>query len=247
MKSNLDNLSIVLVDTKTPANIGAVARGMMNMGLSRLVLVNPPKDRDNEALKLAAGAGEILEKAMTCHTLKDAVVDQGLVIGTSRHESRRRKNVHAPREMAGVAVSVLDRNKVSVVFGNEVNGLTNDDLARCHEIISIPSSDAFPSLNLSHAAMVVMYELFIAASVAPVGRAPALAPAEELERFYEHLERTLRSISFIDARQDKHILFTLRQLFGRSRLDSREASILQGILSAVDRLFQEESKKNSNP
>jgi TrmH family RNA methyltransferase len=234
MKSSLDNISIVLVDTKTPANIGSVARAMMNMGFSRLVLVDPPEDKHGEAHKLAAGAHEILDKAEVRRTLEDAVSDQGLVIGTSRHKGRRRRNIHTPREMAAQAVPLLTQNKVSLVFGNEVNGLENTDLALCHELISIPSSAAFSSLNLSHAVMVVMYEFFVASTASSPGKTK-LAPDRELEGFYEHMKNTLLNIDFIDDRNMERLMLSLRQLFGRTRLDAREVRILRGILSAVDR------------
>jgi TrmH family RNA methyltransferase len=242
MKSSLDNISIVLVDTKTPANIGSVARAMMNMGFSRLVLVDPPEDKNGEALKLAAGAHEILDKAEVRRTLKDAVSDQGLVLGASRHKGRRRRNVHTPREMAEQAVPLLERNKVSLVFGNEVNGLESVDLALCHELISIPSSEDFSSLNLSHAVMVVMYEFFIAIAAAPCPANIVLAPDRELEHFYEHLKNTLMDIEFIDNRNREHMMFSLRQLFGRTRLDTREVGTLRGILSAVDRVSPSKQK-----
>jgi TrmH family RNA methyltransferase len=242
MKSFLDNISIVLVDTKTPANIGSVARAMMNMGLSRLVLVDPPEDKNGEALKLAAGAREILDRAEVRRTLKDAVSDQGLVLGASRHKGRRRRNVHTPREMAEQAVPLLERNRVSLVFGNEVNGLESADLALCHELISIPSSEAFSSLNLSHAVMVVMYEFFVAAAAPPGPADTLLAPDRELEHFYEHLKSTLLDIEFLDDRNREHMMFSLRQLFGRTRLDSREVGILRGILSAVDRISLSKQK-----
>jgi TrmH family RNA methyltransferase len=236
MKSPLDNISIVLVDTKTPANIGAVARAMMNMGFSRLVLVDPPEDKHGEARKLAAGACEILDKAEVRSTLKDAVADQGLVIGASRHKGRRRRNIHTPREMAEQAVPLLDRNKVSLVFGNEVNGLESTHLALCHEFVSIPSSEAFSSLNLSHAVMVVLYEFFIAAKETARPDNTELALERDLERFYEHMKGTLLDIGFIDERSSELMMSSLRQLFGRTRLDAREVGILRGILTAVDRI-----------
>src|SRR5512146_1832604 len=98
--SFLDNVTIILVDTKSPANIGAVARSMMNMGLSRLILVNPLKDRNEEAYKLAAGADGIIKEATIVETLAGAITGQNLVIGTSRHPGRLRKNIGPPREMA---------------------------------------------------------------------------------------------------------------------------------------------------
>ncbi len=234
-QSPLDNISFVLVDTKTPGNMGAVARCMMNMGLSNLILVRPPADQNSEALKLAAGAHRVLENAQTFSTLRDAVSDFGLVIGASRHQSRWRKNLHTPRILAEKLMPYLSENRLAIVFGNEVNGLENDDIALCHELISIPSSSAFPSLNLSHAVMVVAYELFVAAQAKLPASDRTLAPSGELEQFYEHFQKSLQDMGFIDKAHPEHMMFSLRQLFGRSRLDSREVSILRGILSQIER------------
>src|SRR5512144_2129017 len=193
-----DNVTIVLVDTKSPSNIGAVARSMMNMGLSRLVLVNPLKDRNEEAYKLAAGAHRIITEAAVVETLADAIAGQNLVIGTSRHPGRLRKNIKPPREMAEQIVPLLSKNRVAVVFGNEVNGLDNRDLALCHEIIAIPASEAFPSLNLSHAVTIVAYELFLAARTGVSSGDRTLAPAEDLAQFHLHLQETLMGIGFLE-------------------------------------------------
>jgi tRNA/rRNA methyltransferase len=231
----LDNISIILVDSKTPANIGAVARCMMNTGLSRLILVDPPIDRNNDALRLAAGASAILAAAQTYDSLDKAVADHHLVIGTTRHKGKQRKNMRSPRVQAEQVVPLLAHNKAAFVFGNEVNGLTNQDLARCHELIAIPSADAFPSLNLSHAVMIVAYELFLAAGASPSVSQTALAPGADAEQFYCHLQRTLQDIEFIDPSRPERMMLTLRQLFGKARLSDRDIKILQGILSAVDR------------
>ena len=235
----LDNVRIVLVDTRYPANIGSTARCMMNMGISRLVLVAPPEDKNHEMEKLAAGADRIVQEASVAATLAEAVVGHNLVIGTSRHSGRLRKNVHAPREMAAQVVPLLAGNKVAIVFGNEVNGLDNRDLALCHEIIAIPSSDAFPSLNLSHAVMVVTYELFLASQAGTPSFSRELARAEDLEKLYRHLQDTLLAIGFLERDHPERMMFTFRQLFGRARLESREVSILRGVLTAVDRMRED--------
>jgi len=231
----LENVSIVLVRTKTPGNIGAVARSMMNMGLSRLVLVRPPGDDQDEAVKLAAGAGSILRDAVRAETLQEAVAGHRLVIGTSRHLGRHRRNIGTPREMAARIVPLLPQNRIALVFGREVNGLDKDDLALCSEIIAIPSSEAFPSLNLSHAVAIVAYELFLAAAAgtAPEGR--PLAQTEELEVFYQHLQKVLEDSGFLGPHNRDHMMTSLRQLFGRSRLEQRDISILRGVLSTIVR------------
>ena len=229
----LDNVSIVLVNTKTPANIGAVARCMMNTGLSRLVLVKPPADRNDEALKLAAGAGKVLREAARFETLREAVADHTLVIGTSRHLARSRRNVNGPREAAERIVPLLAGNRVALVFGREVNGLEKGDLALCHELIAIPAADAFPSLNLSHAVMIVAYELFLACQAGlPADKRP-LARSEDLEQFFGHLQNALRDIGFLDDKNTEHMMTSLRQLFGRARLEPRDVKILRGVLAAV--------------
>jgi TrmH family RNA methyltransferase len=233
-KPLLDNISIVLVDTKTPANIGAAARCMMNMGLSRLILVDPPSDKDREAVKLAAGAQAILEKATVFSTLSEAVVNHGLVIGTSRHAGKQRKNIRSPREMAEQVVPLLGKNRVAILFGNEVNGLENRDIALCNELISIPSADAFPSLNLSHAVMVVAYEMFMASRNAVPSPGIELARVQEIEDFYSHLQETLLTIGFLNEENLERMMFSFRQIFGRARLDIRDVRILRGILTAVE-------------
>lgn len=229
----LDNISIVLVHTKTPANIGAVARCMMNTGLSRLILVRPPADPANDALKLAAGAEQVLRDAKRFETLTDAVADHGLVIGTSRHVARGRRNIHTPRETAERVVPLLAQNRVALVFGREVNGLEKEDLALCHELIAIPTSDAFPSLNLSHAVMVVAYELFLAARAGLPAGGRLLARSEDLEQFFGRLQQSLKDVGFLDDTNADHMMSSLRQLLGRARLEPRDVRVLQGILSAM--------------
>ena len=244
-KSNpLDNISIVLVDTKTPANIGAAARCMMNLGLRHLILVDPPKDERGEAQKLAAGAYELIEKAAVFPTLTGALADHGLVLGTSRHKGRRRKNVNTPREAAEMVMPMLADNRVAVVFGNEVNGLENSELALCHEIITIPSSDAFPSLNLSHAVMIVAYELYLASGEGVGQGGRLLARLEETEGLYLQLQETLQTIGFLERDHPERMMFSFRQLFGRAGLTSRDVSIVRGVLSTVDRVVSD-GKKDS--
>ncbi len=231
----LRNISIVIVDAKTPANIGAAARCMMNMGLSRLALVRPPRDPEGDARRLAAGADAILEQASLFESLREAVAGHGLVFGATRHAGRLRKNMNDARQAAALALPHLAHNTVGIVFGNEVNGLGNEDLQLCHEFIAIPSSKEFPSLNLSHAVMIVAYELFLA-SRSKAAQAPTeLAAEEDMELLYDHLRETLQRIGFLDRDRPERMMFSLRQMFGRARLDRRDVSILRGVLTAVGR------------
>jgi tRNA/rRNA methyltransferase len=212
---------------------------MMNMGLERLVLVNPPPDPRNEARKLAAGAESILAHAAQYGSLTDAVADHRIVIGTSRHEGRLRKNVQTPREAVCRTIPLLGRNRAAFVFGNEVNGLEKEHLKLCHEIIFIPSSDAFPSLNLSHAVMIVAYELFFAC-LSPTAAlfTRELATGNDLNHFYVHLQSTLEKIGFFDAGNRERMMLSFRQIFGRALLDERDVSVLRGVLSNIERVVK---------
>jgi len=232
----LDRVSIVLVNTKTPANIGATARCMMNMGLTHLVLVNPPHDDNGDASRLAAGADHILRRALVFSSLAEAVTGQSLVIGTSRRKSKRRKNILLPRDMAMRVVPLLAWNNVAIVFGNEVTGLEISDIMLCHELVSIPSAEAFPSLNLSHAVLIVAYELFVAAVAPAALSARELARTEDVELFYGRLQDTLQAIGFLTGRDSLRMMHSLRQLFARSQLDARDVQILQGILTTFNRV-----------
>ncbi len=231
----LDNISIVIVDARTPANIGAAARSMMNMGLSRLVLVRPPRDPQGEARRLAAGADAILDRAALFDSLSDAIAGQSLVFGATRHAGRLRKNMNTARQAAASSLPLLEANRVCIVFGNEINGLEKEDLKLCHEFICIPSSASFPSLNLSHAVMVVAYEFFIASLSGSIPMPANLASGRDLEQLYDHLEKTLGRIGFLDKARSNRMMFSLRQLFGRARLENRDVKILRGILTAIDR------------
>lgn len=233
-RANLENISIILVKTKTPGNIGSIARCMMNMGLSRLILVRPTEYMNSDALRMAAGTHSILEKAEVFLTLKDAIAGHNLIFGTTGQLGHYRKNIHTAREAAEKIVPMLSENRVAIVFGREVNGLDNEDISLCHELISIPSSDAFPSLNLSHAVMVVAYELFMAAGARLPVSEEKLADAKDLENFYEHLQNTLEAVDFEDIRRPRRLMSSFRQIFGRARLDDREVRILRGMLSHID-------------
>ncbi len=232
----LDNISIILVECRTPANIGSTARCMMNTGISRLILVRPPADRNDDAVRLAAGADAILRNSLSTATLAEALVGHNIVVGASRHAGRLGRNTMTPRDMACEVVPLLANSKVAVVFGNEINGLENSDLALCNSLVAIPSADAFPSLNLSHAVMVLAYELYREAAAGGPAADVILAKSEDLENFYRHLQETLEKTGFIEHDLPDRMMFSLRQIFSRAKLDPREVRILQGILSSIDRL-----------
>src|SRR5919108_6040479 len=180
----LDNIRVVLVEPQHAGNIGGVARAMKNMALSRLVLVNPADHLAMEARMMAMHALDILQQAQVVDTLSQAVAGAGYVVGPTRRLGKARQAQHTSRTIAPLLLELAGSNPVALVFGREDSGLSNDELARCHELISIPAHPTFGSLNLAQAVLLVCYELYVSTATQPRVSPPMLATTAEVERLY---------------------------------------------------------------
>jgi len=239
-------LRIVLVGTQHPGNLGSAARAMKTMGLSRLVLVAPEKAPNAESLALAAGADDVLEAAVTCDTLAQAVADCRLVLGCTARSRRVQLEELLPREAAARCVTeVAGGAEVALVFGRERTGLTNDELQLCHASVHIPANPEYSSLNLASAVQVLSYELRLALLEAQARQGDAADVAErrdppashaEMESFFAQLAETLDAIDFHKGRAPESAMRKLRRLYLRAGLDAREVRILRGILADAQRM-----------
>jgi TrmH family RNA methyltransferase len=230
------DIRIVLVEPSHPGNIGAVARAMKNMGLERLVLVNPRQFPHSEAIARASGADDVLAKAHVAASVGEAVAGCGFIVATTSRTRDQYFRVADVREAAERVLSESRRGPAAVLFGSERAGLTNEQLEAAHLLIRIPASEGYPSLNLAMAVQIVAYELFRAHGVR-VDTAPGAGPLAdpvEMERLYEHLAHVLEEVDFRDRTQGgTHLMARLRRLFQRAALDRNEVNILRGILTAV--------------
>jgi tRNA (cytidine32/uridine32-2'-O)-methyltransferase len=232
----------VLVRTSHPGNIGSAARAMRTMGFARMELVAPHRFPDREASAMAAGADDVLEGAEVHEKLTQALAGATLSLGLSAR--RREVNLPelTPREAATRAIAAAQRGeRIALVFGNERTGLENEELARCHAMVRIPSVDDFSSLNLAQAVQVMTYELRIALLGEDVPAPPPLhdeppAGAEQMERFYDHLAQMLDDIDFHKGRSPTTIMLRLRKLFQRAQMDERELRMLHGIFADAQRM-----------
>jgi tRNA/rRNA methyltransferase len=239
LTSPLERIRVVLCQTSHPGNIGAAARALRAMAVTRLVLVAPREFPHAEADARAAGAIALLRTATVVPTLDAALAGATLAIGFSAR----------PREFAGAALSVRAAAReairhaaeadVALVFGSEMSGLSNAELARCQIVATIPGEAGHSSLNLAAAVQVAAYELFAAARGEAVWTAPAFEPAalDEIEELFAHAQRTLVAMRFLNPRQPKRLLPRLRRLFARTRLEKAEVDILRGILARIDQLL----------
>ncbi len=238
----LSRIRIVLVSTQHPGNIGSSARAMLTMGISDLVLVNPDRYPHPQARATAAHALPVLEKVRVVTTMEEALTGCGWVLAASARPRHLGDEPMTPWDAAAKAVAIAPSAPVALVFGCERTGLTNEQLDLCHAATMIPSNPACSSLNLSQAVQVLSYELRRAALPAvPTVSSKADHPrydlpgVEEMERFYEHLQRMLLSTGFLDPTNPRHLMRRLRTYFNRSSPDRNELNILRGILTSFEK------------
>jgi tRNA/rRNA methyltransferase len=239
MSVALDRFRIVLVAPSHPGNIGAAARAMTTMGLAHLVLVEPRRFPDPEAVALASGATAVLDAARVVASLDEALSGTVLAVGLSGRPREFAGRVLPMRAAAGEALRHAAHGDVAFVFGTEMSGLSNAELARCAVVATIPADAAYASLNLAAAVQVAAYELRVAATGGEVWRAPRFAPAttDEVEALFAHGTRTLTAMRFLDPRLPRRLLPRLRRLFARAGLEKEEVNILRGILARIDALI----------
>jgi len=210
------------------------------MGLKHLVLVNPKRFPDPEADALASGATAVLASARIVATLDAALASSALAIGFSARPRAFAGVVLSVREAAKEALRYVAAGDVALVFGTEMSGLSNQDLARCQLVATFPANSEYASLNLAAAVQVAGYELRIAAAGDAVWRAPTFKPAtpDEIAQLFAHGERVLVAMNFLNPQRPKRLLPRLRRLFGRARLEKEEVNILRGILARIEELVQ---------
>lgn len=223
----------VLVEPQGPANVGACARAMRNLGFRRLVLVRPQCDvLGEDARRMAVGARDVLEGAQLRDALDEALRGAGTVVGTTRRTGKHR---HPHERMDGVAarlVRAASTGEVAIVFGREDSGLTDEELDRCTHLVHLLADPSFPSFNLAQAVLLAAYELRRAVcSAGPGGEALAeyAAPHEEREEMFHHLEDGLRGIGFLRGDHDTVMLRRLRRVLGRAALSSEDVAVFRGM------------------
>ena len=232
----LSNIRIVLDHTSHPGNIGAAARALKTMGLQHLHLIEPRRFPHAEADALACDAKDILQNAQVHATLDQALAGCVFAAGLTARKRHMGHTCVDVREAAQRLIQIAATQEVALLFGNEAHGLSNDDLAKCQIMISIPTDEAYTSLNVASAVQIMAYELHMAWLNAPaLAQAPVeLARLDDIELFYKRLEETLIRIQFLDPDNPKRLMPRVRRLFSRTELEKEELSILMGMLKSIN-------------
>ena len=234
---NLERVRVIMVGCTHPGNIGAAARAMKTMGLTRLYLVRPLNYPSAQATARATGADDILDEALSCESLAQAGGDCRQMLATTARRREISCPVLSPRQAA--AHWAQTGEETALVFGPEHSGLSNDDMALCQYAVHIPTVPHFRSLNIAAAVQILSYEFALAVeplSVAePEAATKTMPDRNDMERFYEHLQDCLAQIEFTQPQRHQRLLRRLRRLFDRAAPDADELSLLHGILSAAER------------
>ena len=236
------NISFILVGTTHPGNIGAAARAMKNMGIHKMGVASPKEFPHEKAFFRAKAATDVLEKAVIYKSLKEAISETKLVIGTSARNRKVPWPIVSPSEAAEeiVSFSKTSEAKTAVVFGREDRGLTNEELGLCNLHVHIPSSDEYPSLNLSQAIQIIAYEIRLKA-LSHEGKLKKqewdvpLAENAEIEKLIEHFDELMQEVEFYKTDNPRQLLRRVRRFFKRSKLDHIEANVFRGVFAAIQK------------
>ena len=247
----LANLRIVLVEPAGALNVGSIARIMKNMGLTKLVLVNPRCDRhSDDARQMAVHAVDVLEGAEIVDNLPAALTGCQRAIATTVRPRSVPIKLESP---AAVLPWLLNSNfESALLFGAEDRGLSNEELKYAQRFICIESNPDYPSLNLAQAVAICAYQLYqlcldpnhsdrISAIESPaiaqrrrlIANQATNAPLEALEGYYQDLEALLLEIGYLYPHTAPVKMEKFRRLYNRANLKPEEVAMLRGILRQI--------------
>lgn len=234
---NLNNITIILKGTYYDGNIGSAARAMNNMGLKKMILVNPRCTTMTEAYSMARSASKIFENAPVFGTLAEAVKDFDLVLGTSRRGAYRLHMRTSPRIMADEIAQKYNHVKTAIVFGDEKAGLSNEDLKLCSWYVKIPSHPSFESLNMSQSVMVICYELYLGSLKEPDELLKEAATYTNIQNLMLHVEQYLKSVGFPDRGSPHRVFTDIRRVISSADLKRTDVNLAHGFLRFMEQKF----------
>lgn len=237
LKAKTKNISIVLYKPKYAGNIGSVARAAKNMGISNIIVVGTTGfDREEMQQRSTHLAADVLDKIQYCERLDETLGGFNYIVGTTARLGKARGPFISPRAAACDIADISQKNKIALLFGPEDTGLANEELRLCQAVVTIPTSREFTSLNLSHAVMILCYEIFTASSGAANKEeiTPKLARSQELEGMYGQIKTLLADIEFLNPENPDYWMMHLRRFFARAGILSREVMIVRGICRQLE-------------
>lgn len=233
---------VVFVEPETPGNIGFLARTMKNFGLTNLVLINPCK-LENESYYQAMHARDVVSNLQTYNSLKEFLIHKQIdtavaTTGTAGGSYNVARIAVSPEQLGD---SINYNGNLALIFGREGNGLSNKEIALCDVIVSIPTHEEYPILNITHAAAIIFYELFKREKSYPVDHLEAATSAEK-ESLMEYMDEIILKLGYPRHKSDNASL-VFRRIIGRAFISGREAHTLKGTLRRIKSRIREINHK----
>jgi tRNA/rRNA methyltransferase len=247
MGNDSDNIYVVLVEPKEPGNIGSVVRAMKNMGISHLRLVNPPPGfrDDNEQKKFGYRAQEITQKSKEFSNLADALAGISIAFLATSKQGKWKRDFLLPEQAGEIAAQHASKEKIAIIFGREESGVTVDESQMANYFIHIPMAGSYPSLNLSQAVLVVLYEVFKKLGNVPALSFPKTAVKREFERLYDNLWHLMKALLI---REPEKGLFhrSLKRALNRTRWTNADIAVFDRLCKQVRWFINNRSKEDFN-
>lgn len=232
--TELDNVHVVLVEPKNPGNIGSVVRAMKNMGITRLRLVNPPEDfkESKEQRMMGYRSQDITENSKVYPSLAEALQDINVTFLATSKKGKWKRDFLLPQQAGEHVAQRAHREKIAIVFGREDSGVTIDESQLANYYIHIPMAGAYPSLNLSQAVLVVLYEVFKQMGNIPMLTYPKPARQKEFDRLYDNIWRLMKSLLLRE--QDKGLFHrSLKRALNRTRWTNGDIAVFDRFCKQV--------------
>ncbi|MGD2090873.1 MAG: TrmH family RNA methyltransferase [Candidatus Aminicenantes bacterium] len=245
MGNDFDNIYVVLVEPKEPGNIGSVVRAMKNMGILHLRLVNPPQGyKDNtEQKKFGYRAQEITQRSKKFANLTDALQDISIAFLATTKKGKWKRDFLLPEQAAELIGQRAHKEKIAVIFGREESGVTIDESQMANYFIYIPMAGTYPSLNLSQAVLLVLYEIFKKIGEIPTLTYPRTAAKKEFERLYDNIWRLMKSLLIREP--DKGLFHrSLKRSLNRTRWANADIAVFDRACKQVRWFIRNKTKED---
>jgi tRNA/rRNA methyltransferase len=223
-----------MVRPRGSGNIGSAARAIKNFGASELAIVGKARTRSFWARAMAVHGRDVLAGAKCYESIREAIADCTLVVGTTCRPGLYRNHSRALREAAPEIVAEARNGKAALVFGPEDHGLSNKDLEHCQLLVTIPTHPEYASLNVAQAAAITLYELHVASLAPTQPNGIHRAGAEQVERLFDIMRNVLLKIGFLDSENPEHMLLAFRRILGRGGLEEKDVRILTGMFRQIE-------------
>ena len=223
---------VVFVEPESPGNIGFLARIMKNFGLTNLVLINPCKI-ENESYYKAMHAREVVSNSETYYSLKEFLKSKEIdsAIGTTGNAGGSYNVARIAVSPEQLADTINYNGNMALIFGREGNGLSNEEISLCDVIVSIPTHDYYPILNITHAAAIIFYEMFKREKSYPVNRIESASAAEK-DSLINCMDEIILKLGY-PRHKSKNASLVFRRIIGRAFISEREAHTLKGTFRRI--------------